>query len=214
MGQEWLYLRQNAYKPYPHCRIMHGLFDVEVALLEENDIRLDEIDAIRAWGESFVLQPIWLNREIRDVRDAQFSMVHGLAVAAHRLPPGKALQEPELVFGDSVRQLMDKVSYEPHPGYDAAVAADPSARLSRIEIDARGKTFGRDSHYPKGVPSPDASSYMTNDELVAKFLHNVEGVLADKDAEAVVESVLHLDRVDDISELLAHLATGPVAAGM
>jgi 2-methylcitrate dehydratase PrpD len=205
LGDEWLYLQQMAYKPYPHCRIMHGLFDVQIALLEENDIKVEEITAIRAFGESFVLQPIWLNNEITDVRDAQFSMAHGLAVAAHRVPPGKDWQAPELVFSESVRDLMDKVTYAPHPGYDAAIEANPSARLSRIEIDARGTTFARDSHFPKGVPSPDPESYMTTDELVQKFRHNVDGVVADADAEAAIDALLHLDDVDDVSEIVRRL---------
>jgi 2-methylcitrate dehydratase PrpD len=207
LGEDWLYLTQMAYKPYPHCRIMHGLFDSQLAMMEENDLKVEEIDAIRAWGESFVLQPIWLNNEITDVRDAQFSMAHGLAVAAHRFPPGKAWQDPELVFGESVRELMSKVSYAPHPGYDAALKDNPSARLSRIEIDARGRTFASESHFPKGVPSPDPDSYMTTEQLIAKFRHNVDGVIADADAEAVVEAILHLEDVDDVGEISRLLLT-------
>lgn len=207
LGTEWTYLSQQAYKPYPHCRVMHGLFDVMLDLLEEHDIRVEEIDAIRAWGETFVLQPVWLNDDVQDVRDAQFSMRHGLALAAHRVPIGKEWQAPDLVFSESVARLMSKVSYAPHQGYDEALKTDPSSRLSRIEIDARGTTFGRDSLFPKGVPSTDPSTYMTTDELVAKFHRNVADAVSDAEAEAVVEAVLHLDEVEDMGEIVSRLAT-------
>lgn len=207
LGDKWGYLSQQAYKPYPHCRVMHGLFDVMIELLEENDIKPHEIDAIRAWGESFVLEPIWLNNAVDDVRDAQFSMAHGLAIAAQGIPPGREWQNPDLVFGDDVKALMEKVTYEPHPGYEEALRANPSARLSRIEIDARGTTFGRDSHFPKGVPSPDPASYMTTDELVSKFRHNVDGIVSDRNADAAVEAILNLSDVDDVTEITALLRT-------
>ncbi|MGN5477914.1 hypothetical protein ACTMU2_16060 [Cupriavidus basilensis] len=41
---------------------------------------------------------------------AQFSIAHGSkSVGAHRIPPGKAWQSPEVVFDPSVLDLMDKI---------------------------------------------------------------------------------------------------------
>ena len=94
LGSVWTFPPFQSFKPYPHCRVMHALFDALTEIVETNDIRPDEIDAIDAWGESFVLQPVWVNQTIRNPRDAQFSMTHGLALAAHRIPPGKQWQTP------------------------------------------------------------------------------------------------------------------------
>lgn len=62
-----------------------------------------------------VERPIWLNREILDVMEAQFSIAHGIAVTAHRPATARAWQDPALVFKPSVLSLMDKVTHEVHP---------------------------------------------------------------------------------------------------
>ncbi|WP_134662914.1 MULTISPECIES: MmgE/PrpD family protein [unclassified Amycolatopsis] len=203
LGTEWTFTPFQSFKPYPHCRVMHALFDALTEIVETHDIRPDEIDAITAWGESFVLQPVWQNEIIRNPRDAQFSMTHGLALAAHRVPPGKDWQTPETVLDPSVLDLTKKASFEAHPDYTEALKSNPAARRSRVEVQARGTTYRGERAYPKGSPSPDPASYMTDDELVAKFRHNVEGVVVDPDA--IVQAVFDLRNVQDVSELLNQL---------
>jgi 2-methylcitrate dehydratase PrpD len=200
LGTEWTFTPFQSFKPYPHCRVMHALFDALTEIVETHDIRPDEIDAITAWGESFVMQPVWVNETIRNPRDAQFSMTHGLALAAHRIPPGKDWQTPEAVLDPSVLDLTKKATFQAHPDYAAALASNPAARRSRVEVQARGTTFAGERAYPKGSPSPDPATYLTDDELAAKFRHNVEGVVEDPDA--IVEAVFALRDVEDVSVLL------------
>lgn len=205
LGQEWTFPRFQAFKPYPHCRVMHGLFDALIDIVTRNDITPDEIESIDAWGESFVMQPVWVNENIRNPRDAQFSMTHGLALAAHRLAPGKAWQSVDTVQDRSVLDLMARTEFHPHPDFAQALAADPSARTTRLELRANGTTYVGDRQYPKGVRSPDPATYMTDDELIAKFRHNVAGVLSDAAADQVVSDVYELERVDDVRTLLAQM---------
>lgn len=201
LGDQWRFTRFQAFKPYPHCRVMHGLFDALRDIVAENDIAVDEIESIDAWGESFVQQPVWVNEDIRNPRDAQFSMTHGLAIAAHRIPPGPQWQADAAVHDPSVLALMRRSHFHTHPDFAAALAADPSARTTRLELRARGRVFVGDRQYPKGVLSPDPDTYMTDEQLVAKFRHNVEGVLGDEAAEAVVAGVFDLENVSDVAEL-------------
>lgn len=205
LGTEWTFTPFQSFKPYPHCRVMHALFDALTEIIEVNDIKPDEIEAINAWGESFVMQPVWVNETIRNPRDAQFSMTHGLALAAHRIPPGKDWQTPEAVLDPSVLELTTKTTFQEHPDYTAALASNPAARRSRIEVHARGTRFSGERGYPKGSPSPDPVTYMTDDELIAKFRHNIDGTVSDADADAVIEAVYDLENVDDIATILNRL---------
>ncbi|MBB1152135.1 MmgE/PrpD family protein [Amycolatopsis dendrobii] len=200
LGAEWTFTPFQSFKPYPHCRVMHALFDALTEIVETNDLRPDEIDAITAYGESFVMQPVWVNETIRNPRDAQFSMTHGLALAAHRIPPGKDWQTPEAVLDPSVLDLTKKAEFKAHPDYTEALKNNPAARRSLVEVEARGTTYRGERAYPKGSPSPDPATYLTDDELVAKFRHNVEGVVADPDA--IVQAVFDLQNVEDVSALL------------
>lgn len=202
IGSRWRFPQFQAYKPYPHCRVMHGLFDELIDMVTENHIAPNEIESIDAWGESFVMQPVWVNDDIRNPRDAQFSMTHGLALAAHSIPPGKRWQSEDVIHDRSVLDLMSRSRFHAHPGFAEALAADPSARTTRLELKARGETFIGDRQYPKGVRSQNPDTYMTDDELADKFRRNVDGVLSSADAEQVVSSVFNLEKVDNIGTLL------------
>ena len=207
LGVDWRYPAANSFKPYPHCRVMHALFDVLIDLMEQNDLKPDEIEQMRAWGEGWIMLPVWLNNSIEHVHDAQFSVAHGLAVAAQRIPPGPAWQDPEMVFNPSVLALMDRIKFDTHPDFVNAINQHPASRPSRIEIDARGTTFTAERQFPKGSPSPDPSTFMTTDELVEKFMVNAAMVLARPDAEHAVEAILNLENSDDVSQVIRLLGT-------
>src|SRR5205823_3919835 len=97
IGVEWNFPAEQSYKPYPHCRILHGPLDVLIDIVETHDIQPSEIESIKAWVEGWVMKPLWTNRKVEHVTQAQFSMAHGLALGAHRIPVGKAWQSPEVV---------------------------------------------------------------------------------------------------------------------
>ncbi|MEU6646320.1 MmgE/PrpD family protein [Saccharomonospora sp. NPDC046836] len=206
LGEDWRFVAEQSYKPYPHCRVLHGLLDVLIDVVTTHDIAVDEIDEIRAWGEGVIQQPLWLATEIERTHDAQYSIAHGLAVGAHRIEPSTAWLDPDLVFSESVLSLMKRVEFAPHPDYARIVAQSPGSRPSRIEVHARGRVFRGDGLVPKGTPSDDPVTRMTTDELVDKFFRNARGVLTDDDAVGVANSILNLESVDDVSAVLGRLA--------
>lgn len=202
LGEDWRFPAEHSYKPYPHCRVMHGPFDALGEILTENSITPDEIDAIRCWGEGWVEQPVWMNTTVERPHEAQFSIAHGLAVRAHLIPPGKIWQQAETLTDPSVLAMMRKVTFAPHPDYLANISGDPSARPTLVEVDARDRTFSASRSHPKGTPSNDPSTYMTTDELVAKFRANAAGILADEQVEDLVDGILNLDKIEDIGPLV------------
>jgi 2-methylcitrate dehydratase PrpD len=211
LGTDWGFPAESAFKLYPHCRVMHTPFDALIDLLAEHDIKPWQIEAIRVWGEAWVMQPVWLNRVVERSHEAQFSMAHGIAIAAQGITPGKAWQDPDLIRSEPVLELMDKVTIEPHPGYVEAINEHPSARATRIEVDARGTTFTADRRFPRGVTTPDPATTVTTAELAGKFRRNAGDIISDGEAEAVIEAVLHLEDVDDVSTVIRRL--GKVTQG-
>lgn len=205
IGTVWAFQNQLSYKFYPHCGVLHGPFDCMARILESQDIRPEEIDGIRVFVEGMVMQPMWLNNTIEHVQDAQFSIAHGIATGAQRIPPGKRWQSPEVVFSKSVMGLMEKVTYEVHPDYVKLLNDDPASRPARVEISARGQTFVAESRYPRGRKSPDPHTYMTDEQLVAKFQANALEVLDPTSVDRIVDTVMNLERVDDIRTVMAQL---------
>ncbi|MFG3618616.1 MmgE/PrpD family protein [Nocardia sp. NPDC047654] len=207
LGSEWLFPAEQTFKPYPHCRILHAPLHALTEIVEHNDLKPEEIEAIRCWGEAAVLHPLWLSDVIEHTHDAQFSIAHGLAVGAHNITPSKAWHDPELVFSRSVMDLMERVTFQPHPDYFEALSAHPSARPARIEVDARGTTFVADRVYPKGSPTPDPETRMTDAELIAKFRVNADGVIPESRMDSIVEVVFDLESVDDFATVMRRLGT-------
>jgi 2-methylcitrate dehydratase PrpD len=205
LGSTWYFPSEQSYKPYPHCRILHAPLDVLIDIVEKHDIKPSEIESITAWVEGWVMKPLWTNRRIEHVTQAQFSMAHGLALGAHRIPAGKRWQAPEVVFDPSVLGLMDKVHCEVHPDYVKRVASDAASRPTRIEVQARGRTFVGEALYPKGSLSPDPHSKMSNDEISAKFVRNAEGVLSPQATDRALEQLWNLEQVADVGSLMPTL---------
>jgi 2-methylcitrate dehydratase PrpD len=202
LGAEWNFVRELSFKPYPHCRVLHAPLDALRQIVEENDLKPDEIEGITAWVEGFVERPIWMNRSIEDVTDAQFSIAHGLALGAHRLEPGPAWQEHGNVYAPSVMDLLHKVRHVVHPDYVKSLSADGGSRPSRVEVQARGQVFSAERSHPKGSGLPGSDGYMTTEELVDKFTVNAQAVLTSEDAERLAEAVLGLAEVADIRDVM------------
>lgn len=212
LGARWLFPAVTSYKPYPHCRIMHAMIDCVIKIVEENDIQPSEIDGIKVFVEGFAEQPVWLNRTIEHVHDAQFSMAHGIAVSAHRVPPGRAWMDPDLVFGSSVMGLMDKVVTEVHPDYVKMLTGHGASRPARVELKARGREFIEEKRYPKGSPSPEADSFMTNEELALKFRHNAEGMLSPDNIDGIIDAVFNLEKLSDVGHVMRMAGNAPTSA--
>jgi 2-methylcitrate dehydratase PrpD len=208
LGGAWTFPEQSSFKPYPHCRVPHALFDALLEIVEAQDLHPEEIEIIRAWGEEWASQfPTFMNREIDRPFDAQFSFAHGLALAAHRVPPGKDWQDPGVVYRASVLDLMGRVEWQPHPDWARAVSLDATARPGRVEVVARGETFVAERSHPKGSRSRNPSTYLTDSELVAKFVHNANGLIEAAEAASVAHQLLALEDVADLRAMVRRWAT-------
>jgi len=203
LGTQWRFPAEQSYKPYPHCRILHALLDCMTAILDEHDIQPSEIESIKAYVEGFVEQPVWLNRDISHVHDAQFSIAHGLAVGAHRVKPGKAWMDPSLVFGKSVMDLMGRITHEVHPDYVKLLGGNAASRPALIEIKARGKLFKGERRYPRGSKAPEPGVALSDSELIAKFMHNAEGVISAEHSRRIVDLTMHLEQLADVGQLMS-----------
>ena len=115
------------------------------------------------------------------------------------------------MFDPAILAMMEKVTWDIHPAFFDAYDSNPASRPSRIEITARRQTFVGEKLYPKGSPSADSATFFTIEEIVDKFLGNADGVITCEQAEQVVDTVLHLERLDGIGSLMSLLIGGTAA---
>jgi 2-methylcitrate dehydratase PrpD len=207
LGTSWAFPGSLTFKPFPSCRVLHPMMEALIDLLETHDLRPDEIETMRVWGEELAEEPVWRLDPIGHVSDSQTSVVHGLAVAAQRTPVGRGWQEPDLVFSREVSDLASRITFARHPDVVDMLIENPASRPARVEIAARGTTFSAERRYPRGTASDVPNSVLSTEELVSKFYSNAGGVVADRNAQKVVEMALNLQGVLDIRELTEHLRT-------
>ena len=169
------------YKPYPHCRNTHTVLDCLRHLIEQHDLRPEEIERVTTYSDSHTASlPLDATKKIEAPADAQMSTAYAISMAVHRVKEGPEWHDDETMRDPRFLAFMEKVRAEPHPEFENALMKDPQSRIGKVEVFARGKTFSEERRYRKGSPAT-AETRMSDAELVAKFEHNARRALTSRD---------------------------------
>lgn len=186
-----------AIKPWPCCRATHGFVDGIRTLVEDHAIAPDMIDAIILDASSFAInqlgEPAAEKRRPQKSIQAKFSLQFTAGLAAVKTPRiadfiGDALHDP------LVLDMASKVETRLNPTCGKLLPTSVEIRLR----DGRNLTQPRDSI----LGSDDRP--MSDEALVEKFrdcLSYAENPLPPAALDRLVDMVLNLERVDDLSEL-------------
>ena len=143
------------------------------------------------FGHPTLEAPAFTNRELNSVVDIQFGPAYIFAMAAHDIPKGVDWQDLELARSPKIHGFADKVTYQAHPEFGTKMT-------SMVEVNARGTTFREEKKFID-VHQP------TSEELIAKFRHNAARILTEPQINNAVDTILGLEQVDNISELMKQI---------
>lgn len=202
IGKKWIFTRV-AYKPYPCCRMLHGAVDCLYSIIDPNNLMPEEIESIKAYCHPTVELPCFTNHEVANIVDAQFNPKYVLSVVAHRIKIGVEWLDEETMRDPKILEFMKKVSCQSHPDYGKQFLKDPTISLNKVEVVAKGKTYIEERKHVRGTPGTDVQ--MTREELVEKFTHNAARILTREQIESVVNSLLNLEKLANVSELMKQL---------
>jgi 2-methylcitrate dehydratase PrpD len=205
LGEKWRFPSRAIYKPYPCCRAMHGGLDCFIGIMEENNLRPDEIEKVEISIDPLVTLPAWKIDELQSHVDAQFCAPYPFAAAAFRLQSGVEWQTPATLSNSQIMEFMKKVSVKAHPEYGKTLTEDPRSPLSKVEIVARGQRYVKEQNWKKGNPWPE-SVRMSDKELADKFCKNASRALPKDRIDRVIEHLLHMETLAHISELMRQLS--------
>jgi 2-methylcitrate dehydratase PrpD len=197
LGKTWLYNYRMQYKPYPTCSVWHGCLDCFYEIMDKNNLSADEIESVHGYAMVPMDHPLYGNKAINEIADAQFNARYMFAVAAHRVKIGIDWLDPETLKNPSILKFMDKVSWEE---YHTPSPRDPSVVPAKVEVTARGQKFYAEKDYPHGRSG--TKSAMTQDELAAKFRHNAIRVLTQKKIDRAIKAFITLEDVTDVSQVM------------
>ena len=212
LGQDWVFMNAG-YKFWPTCGFYQSPLDAFTRIIGEHDLQPEEIDEVIYRIEAFASIPKYITTDPHDHVEAAASGPYNIAVAAHRIKRGPGWQAQSVMGDPRIRAFMKKVKHEVDPRseemrhQDIEVEKRPylSRRPAHVLVKARGRVFELSVDYANWL-SMGVKAYRPTDEgLAEKFRANAEIVLPDANIEAATETIMRLESVNDISQVMKTL---------
>jgi 2-methylcitrate dehydratase PrpD len=213
LGTEWVFTNAG-YKFWPTCGFYQSPLDAFTALIEEHDLRPDEMEEVVYQIETFASIDKYITTEPNDHVEAAASGPYIFAIAAHRIPRGPGWQADKHLRDPSIRAFMMKVRHETNPRseelrqQDIEVEGRPYLchRPARITVKARGRVFERSVDYANWLSMGVEAYRPTAEGLAEKFGICADGILLPEATKRAIAALADLEREDDISTVMALLA--------
>ena len=197
LGKPWSMLDPGvSVKPYPCGSLAHPSMDALLELLRENDIRPQEVEEVCLGTSSNVLDALRYQRPQNEL-EAKFSIPFCMAILVLERKAGIQEFRSEVVTRPDVLEMMGRVKAYLHQEIEAQ-GYDRIRSLVEIRLKDR-RVLSKEAHTSRGTPQCP----MSDDELRDKFRDCAGSVLAKDKIEKAIETINHLEDVEDINQLMA-----------
>ena len=186
LGKRYELERGAITKEYPCCSPAHRPIEAVLEIVKEHDIRAEDVDWIECDPHSFSLR----RSEAKDAHEGQYSLLYCLSVALLDRRMGVQQMTDERVRAQDVQALMRRLRIVPPP--DGPVERRPKERVT-IHLKNR-QSYSTEITRPRRIDN--------REDLETKFLACVKESLSLETATRVRDTVLNLENVPDIAELL------------
>lgn len=194
LGRRWEIL--NLYfKPYAACRWAQPAVAGGLKIFREHGLAADQIAEIRV--RTFAAATRLPNAPPRDTEAAQYSLAFPVAAALVDGEVGPTQVMPPRLFDPELLALMERVSTEIAPEFEAEFPAKAPAEV--IVKTTTGQTF-RSGRVEARWEPPD--SLPTDEELEEKFSWLAEPVIGAGSARALCGAIWQADRWPNLDPIL------------
>jgi 2-methylcitrate dehydratase PrpD len=195
LGREWVTL-ETGLKPYPSCRLTHGIVDAMVELHDLLGPSLPEVQEINLSlspkSYDIVGEPLPRKIEPQDAVDGQFSVYFQAAAA---LTDGA-------VNWESYSRLKDPKILELTRRIKVEKDATLNPRTSKVILKTKkGERHEKLVELPKGEPE----NPLTWEEVVKKFTSCVGLVFSSGQREIIVRAVRGFEKISDVKSWMVNL---------
>ena len=198
-----------SYKPWASCRQTHPYIDAALQLKKQYNINAEDIEKVTIFTNTgagaALCEPLDLRQHPTEEVHAQFSIPYTVGVALTKgVMPIDAIKVENLA-DPAVMATTEKIEYVIDEELNKQKLLAPQHALTITMKD--GTVY--ESNDPKMAPKGDPRNMMTMDEFKAKFLDCATYApkkISDENLQKVIDLVLDLENVDDISVIPALLA--------
>jgi len=205
LGEQWE-TQRIAIKPYAAMGALHAPLDAVFDIMAKNPFSGEEVDRIDIYLSHSAYHHGWWVLE-RPVTPIAAQMNVGYAVAVAILDGAAMVQQfaPQRIDRDDVWALIPKITAHHDPEFDRG---GPSVRNTRIVVQLKDGT--RLEHFVEMART--IGKPLTNDEVVKKFRTLTDDIIDAKRQAAIADRVMNLERLSEVSELVALLGPQVAAA--
>jgi 2-methylcitrate dehydratase PrpD len=187
-------------KPYPCGSLSHPSMDAMLKLVTDNNVRADQIKAIRLKAGSNILEPLRYKTAKTEL-EAKFCVPFLLGVIALRRKAGIQEFTDEYVASAPIQQMMPKVSTVFDPAIEA-MGFDKIRSIVEVDlVDGRTLVQSSDERY-RGSPAWP----FTMAELRDRFADCAAPVLSKDRIQRALDQIDAVEKLADIGELTRTLA--------
>jgi 2-methylcitrate dehydratase PrpD len=196
-GKVWTIVEPGvSIKPYPCGVLTHPTIDLMLKLVNEHDVKSEEIDAVKVYAGTNILKPIRYPIAANHLQ-AKFSLPAALAMIALARKAGKREFSDEFVSSAPAQAMQRRISTELDPAIEK-MGFDKMR--SRIEIRLKNGSMieGRaDERYRGGPENP-----LSNADLEAKVRSCCDGILNDTAQSILIQTAWSVAQLRDASKLM------------
>lgn len=191
LGERW-YTQELSYKPYPCCHFNHAFLDCAAQLLSEG-LAIDDIESVVCYVAPEIISVVCEPREAKvspqTGYEARFSLPYSVAAMLCDGEVGLDTYSRSNIADDRLLELARRVRYEPDPNTNY-----PTSYPGRVEVITKdGRTQSQHVEFNRGGPR----NPMSEGEILQKFRDNASRVLASNDIDRLMETVWHLEDIDE-----------------
>jgi 2-methylcitrate dehydratase PrpD len=205
LGERWETLR-IAIKPYAAMGALHAPLDAIFNVMKQRPLKSDEIERIDIDMSHAAYHHGWwrLERPLTPIA-AQMNVAYAVAVA---ILDGAAMVQqfaPGRINRDDVWSLIPRITAHHDPAFDKDGSATRNTRLTvRLKDGTELQDFVQG---PRTVRAP-----LSNEEVAGKYRTLTDGIIEPRRQADILDAVLNLERVKDVSQLSALLSPAVGAA--
>ncbi|MBI2858998.1 MAG: MmgE/PrpD family protein [Chloroflexi bacterium] len=193
-GQEFIVVGMS-FKPYASCHQIQAPIEATARIVNEYNVRADQIEEIVAGTNAHALDVVGAIREPRDITAAQFSAPFGLKLQVVKGGNGFREYVDENLTDPEVLALARRVRMEADPEIEAEF---PKKRSVKVTIKLKnGTSYQLKLDGPRGSPQ----NPMTRAEIEEKFASLASLVFPEKRIRQIVDTIHSLESLGTVARL-------------
>jgi 2-methylcitrate dehydratase PrpD len=197
-GKTWTIVAPGvSIKPYPCGVLTHPTIDLMLKLVGENNIKPNDIDAVKVFAGSNILNPIRYPIAANHLQ-AKFSLPAALAMIALSRKAGKKEFSDEFVGSAPMQTMQRRITTELDPEIEKMGFDKMRSRITIRLKNGKQIEGWADERYRGG---PENS--LTDAEVEAKVRSCCDGVLDTKRQTALIDAAWSVTKMTDAGNLMA-----------